>query len=78
MTEFESLLKEVVHERRFVRLQYFTPNHEFLRTDTLLMQADGNNIELASGERVSVDRIFSVNDTRAPRYAREEDFSCDC
>jgi hypothetical protein len=78
MSEFESLLKEVVHERRFVRLQYFTPNHEFLRTDTLLRQMDGDHIELASGERVSVDRIFSVNDTRAPQYAGEEDFSCDC
>jgi hypothetical protein len=78
MSEFESLLKEVVHERRFVHLQYFTPNHEFLRTDTLLRQLDGDHIELASGERVPVDRIFSVNDTRAPRYAREEDFSCDC
>jgi hypothetical protein len=78
MSEFESLLKEVVHERRFVRLQYFTSNHEFLRTDTLVRLADGYQIELDSGDRVSIDQIFSINSIRAPRYAKEEDFSCDC
>ncbi|MDB5260888.1 MAG: hypothetical protein JWQ14_169 [Adhaeribacter sp.] len=79
---FRAILQELVVQRKYCRVQYFTPIHEFM-TDRallkeLLTEADEEYLLLATGEKIRLDRIYSVADNFAPGFENYHEFSCDC
>jgi len=79
---FDQELKAAVAERRFVRIEYLTELHEFIRTDVLLKQIvsrDGAEfLELATGQEVPVRKVVSVNGVLSPNYPGYDNYSCNC
>jgi len=67
---------------KYVRLDYFTDLHEFIRTDALVKRittADGTEqIELATGEAIQLDRIIRIDGHLSPNYPGYDDYSCSC
>lgn len=67
---------------KFVRLDYFTDLHEFIRTDALVKRIVDQNgvesIELATGEQIPLDRVIRIDGHLAPRYPGYDDYSCSC
>ena len=67
---------------KFVRLEYLSDLNEFIKTDTLLKQLvhkDGiEQLELATGETIPLDRVVSVSGKLSPHYPGYGNYSCDC
>ena len=67
---------------KFVRLDYFTDLHEFVRTDALpkaLIGIDGtDHLELATGEQIPLNRIIRIDGHLSPNYPGYDDYSCSC
>lgn len=76
-TNFETLLEEALHMRKYVKLAYFDDIHAYHSVNTLLKQTD-KGIELISGEIIQRDWIVSIDLIYAPGHEHIEDFTCDC
>lgn len=67
---------------RFVRLEYLTDLSEFIKADVLIKQLiheDGiEQLELATGEVIPLDRVVSISGKLSPRYPGYGNYSCDC
>ena len=67
---------------KFVRLEYLTDLNEFIKADVMIKQLvreDGvEQLELATGEIVTLDRVVSVSGNLSPRYPGYGNYSCDC
>lgn len=67
---------------KFVRLEYLTDLNEFIKTDALIKQLVGEGghdyLELATGERVPLNKVVSVSGNLSPRYPGYGNYSCDC
>jgi hypothetical protein len=67
---------------KFVRLEYLTDLNEFIKTDVIIKQlvqeAGIEQLELATGEIIPLDRVISVSGKLSPRYPGYGNYSCDC
>lgn len=79
---FQTELRSAAQQRRFVRLEYFTDLHEFIRTDALLksiIDRDGTDyLELATGDEIAVKQVVSVNGVLSSAYPGYDNYSCSC
>jgi hypothetical protein len=67
---------------KFVRLEYLTELSEFIKADVSIKQLvheDGiEQLELATGETIPLDRVVSVSGKLSPHYPGYGNYSCDC
>lgn len=63
---------------KFVRIEYMTDLHEFIKTDALVKTINADTLELATGDTVRIDRIVRIDGVMSPRYPGYESYSCDC
>ena len=79
---FEQYLQDSIHERRYVKLQYFTDIREFITVMSVTVEIrdkDGvSHLILNTGEEIPVDKIVKIDHIYSPQYAHIEDFTCDC
>lgn len=79
---FYSLLATAVKTRQFVRLEYLTDLHEFIKADVsvrrLFEQENIEMLELATGETLRLDRIISIGGQLSPHFPGYANYSCDC
>jgi len=79
---FADALRNAANRRQFVRLEYLTDLHEFIKADVLLKNTtttDGADVlELVNGELVPFDRVVSISGQLSPRYPGYGNYSCDC
>ncbi|CCH56722.1 hypothetical protein BN8_06105 [Fibrisoma limi BUZ 3] len=79
---FADTLRDAAARRQFVRLEYMTDLHEFIKADVLLKSATATNgvdvLELANGEQVPFNRVVSISGQLSPRYPGYGNYSCDC
>ena len=79
---YYSTLEDLAARRKYCRVQYFTDIHEFITTRAvvtgLLPEAGEEYLHLNTGEKIRLDRIYSVDDNFAPGFENYHEFSCDC
>lgn len=79
---FLTQLQDAVHHRRFVRLEYFTDLHEFIRTDALLKaivtREEIDYLVLAIGDEIPVKQVVSINGVLSSDYPGYDNYSCSC
>lgn len=67
---------------KFVRLEYLTDLNEFIKTDVTVKQLVSENgteqLELATGDVIPLDRVVSISGNLSPRYPGYGNYSCDC
>ncbi len=63
---------------KFVRIEYMTDLHEFTKTDALVKKINADDLELATGDVVPLNRIVRIDGVLSPRYPGYESYSCDC
>jgi len=67
---------------KFVRLDYFTDLHEFIRTDALtksITTRDGiDHLDLATGEQIPLSDVIRIDGHLSPNYPGYDDYSCSC
>ncbi len=82
LNTFEQEIDAAVSERRFVRLEYMTELHEFIKADVLVKgresASDTDMLLLATGQEVPVKKIVSINGVISPNYPGYDNYSCDC
>ena len=81
-TASDTAFRAAIVPGKFVRLEYLTDLNEFIKADVLirqLVQRDNSEwLELATGERILLDRVVSVSGNLSPRYPNYGNYSCDC
>lgn len=79
---FADTLRDAASRRQFVRLEYLTDLHEFIKADALLRGVVTHNgtdaLGLANGEHVPFDRVVSISGQLSPKYPGYGNYSCDC
>lgn len=79
---FEQYLEEVIQQKKYIKLQYFTDIQEFITVMTIIIDNqnndNGNFLSTTSGEEVQLDKVVKIDTIYAPKYAHIDDFSCDC
>ncbi len=79
---FRDAVVAAANARKFVRLEYLTDLHEFIKTDVsvrrLYEQDNAEFLELATGETVRFDRIVSLGGELSPLFPGYANYSCDC
>ncbi|WPP50713.1 hypothetical protein [Catalinimonas niigatensis] len=79
---FEQYLKSSVHEKRYVKLQYFTAIREFFTitavTTDIFEKGDASFLALNTGDEIPLDKIVKIDDVYSPEYAHIDDYTCDC
>ncbi len=74
--------KAAIEPRKFVRLEYLTDLHEFIKTDALVLgvnsQDGSETLVLADGQAIPLDRVISIAGRLSPRYPGYANYSCDC
>ena len=79
--EFYTILQDLVARRKYCRVQYFTSIHEFITkravVKALSVAGEEEYLELATGEKIRLDRIYSVDENFAPGFENYHEFSCD-
>lgn len=67
---------------KFVRLEYLTDLSEFIKADVIIKQlvqeGSAEQLELATGETIPLDRVVSIAGNLSPRYPGYGNYSCDC
>ena len=80
--EFHATLADLVARRKYCRVQYFSSIHEFITEravlKALVAEAGEEYLVLATGNKIRIDRIYSVDDNFAPGFENYHEFSCDC
>jgi Rho-binding antiterminator len=78
---FYTILQDLVARQKYCRVQYFTSLHEFITVRTvvkeLVSEAGEEYLVLLNGEKIRLDRIYSVADNFAPGFENYHEFSCD-
>ena len=74
---FDTFRKSII-PGEFVRVEYLTDLHEFIKTDVLIKRIDTNAIEIGTGEEISIDRIVRIDGVLSPNFPGYESYSCDC
>ena len=78
----DATFRALIPLNKYVRLDYFTELREFIRTDALVKRVtavDGiDQIELATGEQILLDRIIRIDGHLSPNYPGYDDYSCSC
>lgn len=71
-----------IEPRKFVRLEYLTDLHEFIKTDALVLGVGTQNgkqtLDLADGQHIPLDRVISIAGRLSPLYPGYTSYSCDC
>ena len=79
--EFYATLADLVARRKYCRVQYFTSIHEFITkravVKALVVEGEEEYLELVTGDKIRLDRIYSVDENFAPGYENYHEFSCD-
>ncbi|MBO0936300.1 hypothetical protein J2I47_07045 [Fibrella sp. HMF5335] len=74
--------KAAIEPRKFVRLEYLTDLHEFIKTDALVVSLNTQNgtetLVLADGQQIPLDRVISIAGRLSPLYPGYTNYSCDC
>ncbi len=77
---FRKYIKELIQERRYLKVQYFTDLRELITLDTILFKLDGQAPEekvfLATGDQVDVTKLVSAGGRFSPLY-REYHLYCE-
>lgn len=80
--EKHDLIRNLIEEKVYSQIQFFNSYHEFHTVQGLIKAMDtcekGDFMELASGERIFISGIVSLNGRFMPGYEHFEDFTCDC
>lgn len=70
--EYRTYLNDLVKNRRYVKIQFFTELHELITLNALIVSIgeEGNDqmAILSSGERISLPEIVSAGGRFAPSY----------
>jgi Rho-binding antiterminator len=78
---FRDEILEYQRRRKYLRIHYFNPIHEYISTAALIKdlfeQHGGEYIRLSTGEEVRLDWIVRLDGQAAPGYDIQ-DFTCDC
>ncbi|GEO06740.1 hypothetical protein AAE02nite_44040 [Adhaeribacter aerolatus] len=79
---FYSVLEDLAARRKYCRVQYFTDIHEFITAravvNGIVAEAGEEYLTLATGEKIRLDRLYSVDENFAPGFENYHEFSCDC
>ncbi|OIN60309.1 hypothetical protein [Arsenicibacter rosenii] len=79
---FEQQIDTAATDRRFVRIEYMTDLHEYIKTDVLVkgrVSKDGvDTLLVATGDEIPVKKIVAINGAISPGYTGYESYSCDC
>ena len=74
--------KAAIEPRKFVRLEYLTDLHEFIKIDALVLSVNTQNgletLVLADGQEIPLDRVVSIAGRLSPLYPGYANYSCDC
>lgn len=77
-----SEFKAAIEPRKFVRLEYLTDLHEFIKTDVLVVGVNVQNSEetlvLADGRAIPLNRVVSIAGQLSPLFPGYANYSCDC
>jgi Rho-binding antiterminator len=77
---FFSMLAQLVKEKQYTRIQYYSDINEFVSVRALIIQLvykdDEEFLQLADGNEIRLDRLVRVGTFAAPGYD-EEYFKCD-
>ncbi len=73
-----NLIKELIDQKRYIKVQFFNELHEFHTVSSLIKTLNGRTIELVSGQFVILDLIVSLDDRVMSDYSHIVDFTCDC
>ena len=76
-SSFDTFRKSIILGK-FVRVEYLTDLHEFIKTDVLIKKTDTNAIEIGTGEEIAIDRIVRIDGVLSPNFPGYESYSCDC
>lgn len=67
---YHDMLTALTAQRKYVRIFYFTDLHELLSVTSIInriaTEADGEYLELASGDTIRLDRVVNVDGVYAP------------
>ncbi|NEU70541.1 hypothetical protein [Spirosoma agri] len=78
----DTLFRDAIIPGKFVRIEYLTDLNEFIKADVTikqLVQQDGTEwLELATGDKIALDRVVSISGNLSPRYPGYGNYSCDC
>lgn len=83
-SSFASYLSDLVQQRQYVKVQYFTELHELITLNALLARLDKNDkdqlVVLSSGEQIPLSRLVSVGGQFSPNYEGYAPYceTCDC
>ncbi|KAA5542475.1 hypothetical protein [Adhaeribacter rhizoryzae] len=79
---FYATLEDLAARRKYCKVQYFTPIHEFITARAvvtgIVQEAGEEYLTLATGEQIRLDRLYNVDDNFAPGFENYHEFSCDC
>ena len=79
-SDFRRTLEQLIDEKPFIRIQYYSDIREFLNTTAMpkeLIQKDrAEYLRLATGEEIRLDRLVRLGDNPAPGYGADY-FKCD-
>ncbi|PQA57002.1 hypothetical protein [Siphonobacter curvatus] len=69
---FASYLEDLIQQRQYVKVQYFSDLHELITLDALFVKlsdpGDGALALLSSGEQIAVSQLASAGGRFAPAY----------
>ena len=74
---YTQLLNDALEKGRYVKVAYFTPQHEFY-SEHVVMRKQKNRLMLSNGKTIAPDWIASLNEVKAPGFEHIDDFTCDC
>lgn len=78
---FRSEIKDLIRQRKYLAVQYFTDIRELISTRAIIQQVVQRNeaefVLLSTGEEIRLDRIVRLGDRPAPGF-HIDDFTCDC
>jgi|GEM_PF-1220436 len=80
--QLDADFRKAIVPGKFVRLEYLTDLHEFIKADVTVKQFFLQNgiewLELATGDLIPLNRVVSISGNLSPRYPGYANYSCDC
>jgi hypothetical protein len=71
-----------IEPRRYVRLEYLTDLHEFIKTDALVLGVRTHEgidmLQLPDGQSIPLDRVVSIGGRLSPLFPGYANYACDC
>ncbi|MBD2754830.1 hypothetical protein [Spirosoma validum] len=78
----DTAFRSAIIPGKFVRIEYLTDLNEFIKTDVtikqLLQEGEFEQLELATGDVIPLDRVVSISGRLSPKYPGYGNYSCDC